>query len=231
MLFVLIFLTISPQASYSEGCKNIFSDNKTGLDNTIESLGLPYRVIRILNKHGITSVGDLTKKITEKELLNIEGIGTGILNEIKEGLDKKGLSLKPDDSIDSWDFLPQKVIDAMKKEGIYFTDDLTEMTEKEVLNIEGIGTGILNEIKEGLHKIGLSLKPDDSIESIDAMKKEGIYFDIDALKKKGIYFDIDALKKEGVYFDIDAMKKEGIYFDIDALKKEGIYFDIDALKK
>ena len=124
-------------------------------------MGLLYRFIRILNKHGITSVDHL-KIWTEEELLEIPGFGVSALNELKAGLDKRGLRLKSNDSIESWDFLSREIIDALNKEGIYFIDDLTEMTEKELLNIPGVEEHIFDEIKARLNERGLSLKEEEN---------------------------------------------------------------------
>ena len=140
MLFILIFLTISPQASYSEDCKSIFSDNtkeeeKSVLENTLESLGLSSTKIQILNENNITSVGDLTEKMTERKLLNIEGIGTSTLNKIKAGLEKRGLSLKEEEksvlenTLESLGLSSTK-IQILNENNITSVGDLTEKNDR-----------------------------------------------------------------------------------------------------
>ena len=127
-------------------------------------MGLSFAQTQTLIANGITSVDDLIQR-TERDLLKIPGFGVSALDKTKAGLDKRSLRLKPDDPIESWDFLPREIIDALNKEGIYFVDDLTEMTEQELLNIPGVEEHIFDKIKEELDKRGLNLKPDDTIKS------------------------------------------------------------------
>ena len=180
MLFVLIFLTISPQASYSEDCKSIFSDNtkeedKTGLDNTIESLGLPYRFIRILKENDITSVADLATR-KEGDLLKIPGFGVYVIGKIKTALAERGLNLKKEDrtgldnTIESLG-LSYRFIRILKESGITSVNHLTEMTEGDFLKIPGFGIYVIGKIKAGLNKRGLRLKEEEKpgLEHIESL--------------------------------------------------------------
>ena len=156
-------------------------EEKPVLENTLESLGLSYKFIHILNKNGITSFGDLIEKMTERKLLNIKGIGTGTLNEIKEGLDKRGLSLALENTLESLG-LSYKFIHILNKNGITSFGDLIEkMTERKLLNIEGIGIGTLNTIKAGLEKRDLSLALENILESLGLSSTK-----IQILNKNGI---------------------------------------------
>ena len=159
MLFVLIFLTISPQASYSEGCKNIFSDN------TIESLDISYRFTRILKENGITSVDHLIQR-TEGDLLKIPGFGVYALDKTKAGLEKRGLSLKEEEKPVLENTLKSlglsfTQIQILKENGITSVDDLTTKTEGDLLKTTGFGVSALDKIKAGLNERGLSLKEEE----------------------------------------------------------------------
>ena len=57
-------------------------------------LGFTERVIRCLVRYGIYSVSQLVSECTEKEILEIRGISSAKLNEIKKALQTKNLTLK-----------------------------------------------------------------------------------------------------------------------------------------
>jgi DNA-directed RNA polymerase subunit alpha len=68
-----------------------------GMDEVlIEDLELGVRSYNCLKREGIQTVGDLVSK-TEAELLNIPNFGKKSIDEVKEKLDERGLSLRGED--------------------------------------------------------------------------------------------------------------------------------------
>jgi DNA-directed RNA polymerase, alpha subunit/40 kD subunit len=65
-------------------------------DVLIEELELGVRSYNCLKREGIQTVGDLVTK-TEAELLNIPNFGKKSIDEVKEKLDERGLSLRGED--------------------------------------------------------------------------------------------------------------------------------------
>jgi DNA-directed RNA polymerase subunit alpha len=69
----------------------------SGMDDVlIEELELGVRSYNCLKREGIQTVGDLVTK-TEAELLNIPNFGKKSIDEVKEKLDERGLSLRGED--------------------------------------------------------------------------------------------------------------------------------------
>ena len=134
------------------------------LDDTIKSLGLPSYITNQLNKAKIKFIKDLTT-LTKQDVLNIPGLAKQDLDPIEAALAERGLSLKPDDTIGSLG-LPSYIMDQLEFNGIKFIEDLTTLTEQDVLNITGLAKQDLDQIKAALAEIGLSLKPDDTIGSL-----------------------------------------------------------------
>ena len=130
-------------------------------DVTIKSLKLSSYVINQLNKAKIKFIKDLTT-LTEQDVLNILGLAKQDLDQIKAALAEIGLSLKPDDTIKSLG-LPSYITNQLEINGIKFIEDLTTLTEQDVLNIPGLAKQDLDQIKAALAEIGLSLKSDDTI--------------------------------------------------------------------
>ena len=68
-----------------------------GMDDVlIEELELGVRSYNCLKREGIQTVGDLVNK-TEAELLNIPNFGKKSIDEVKEKLSERGLSLRGDE--------------------------------------------------------------------------------------------------------------------------------------
>lgn len=67
--------------------------NNTFLDDSIEALNLGTRANNALRHIGVATLGELTQK-TEKDILDINYVGIGALNEIKRALQQRGLSLR-----------------------------------------------------------------------------------------------------------------------------------------
>ncbi len=65
-------------------------------DVLIEELELGVRSYNCLKREGIQTVGDLVSK-TEAELLNIPNFGKKSIDEVKDKLGERGLSLRGED--------------------------------------------------------------------------------------------------------------------------------------
>ncbi|MBC7326659.1 DNA-directed RNA polymerase subunit alpha [bacterium] len=62
------------------------------LDSSLEDLGFPSRAVHALSSEGITKLRDLLR-CTEKKLLSLRNLGRKSLEQVKETLNKMGLSL------------------------------------------------------------------------------------------------------------------------------------------
>jgi len=76
-----------------EDQKNEKQIEEDSLKTRVEELGLSNRTFNNLSKAGIRTAGGLTRK-KEEELLNIEGIGSKAIHEIRRALGNLGLILK-----------------------------------------------------------------------------------------------------------------------------------------
>ena len=59
----------------------------------IEDASLSVRTYNCLDKSGIKYINELTKR-TEKEVLQLNGVGNAVMNEIKNKLNELGISFK-----------------------------------------------------------------------------------------------------------------------------------------
>src|SRR3989337_3430771 len=153
------------------------------LNIPISDFELSVRSKNCLEKMNIRTLKDLTR-ITEADLLSFKNFGETSLNEIKIILSQKGLRLgqalegynepnlfsninKGQDS----DFigtiselgLSTRCRNALSNAGIETITDLKEKTEDELI-LEGVKENYLDELKEALSKVGLSLKTNDDCE-------------------------------------------------------------------
>jgi len=70
---------------------------RTSPERTLEDLGLPKRLIEILNAAGMQNAGQVLKKLEagESGLLEIEGLGRKSLIDLKKKLRQEGYQLPP----------------------------------------------------------------------------------------------------------------------------------------
>ena len=133
-----------------------------------QRLGLSTKTINALMKNGeIFSIEELIQA-TENELNNIFGIGPHAIQEIKDNLAERGLSLpdkkdpyapelSPFDQFQRLG-LSTKTINSLIQYGeITSIRELTSKTESELSNIFGIGLQAVQNIKDALEEQGLSL--------------------------------------------------------------------------
>lgn len=131
---------------------------------------------------GIKTLGDLMK-ITEADLLAYKNFGETSLREIKAvleskglrlsmGLEKEQLSLAEDSEYDSEESQDEGLVNrpvddlrlsvrarkCLQKLELRSLNDLTSKTEAELLGCKNFGVTSLNEIKEALTNLGLSLR-------------------------------------------------------------------------
>lgn len=151
------------------------------LNIPISDFELSVRSKNCLEKMNIHTLKDLTR-ITEADLLSFKNFGETSLNEIKAILAQKGLRLgQALESDNEAEFIgketrpgPVETVselglstrcrNALVKAGIETVEDLVEKTEEE-LNQEGIKENYLDEIKESLSRLGLSLTMDDNFKN------------------------------------------------------------------
>jgi DNA-directed RNA polymerase subunit alpha len=132
----------------------------------------------------IRTLKDLTR-ITEADLLSFKNFGETSLNEIKAILSQKGLRLgqtlesyneadlfsKIDKGQDKNSIetvsdlgLSTRCRNALSNAGIETINDIKEKTESELVQ-EGVKQNYIDELKETLSKVGLSLKMNDDYEA------------------------------------------------------------------
>jgi DNA-directed RNA polymerase subunit alpha len=146
------------------------------LTTTVEDLGLSLRVEELLKEHGIRTVGDLVKK-TELELRSIENLGKIALDEIKEAMHIRGVTLAPAEGetgihtepIDEKkaevlnkplsDFeWPGRIKKVFEKLSIFTIGDLIKYSEKDLLAHKNLGLTSIREIRRKLEPLGVSLR-------------------------------------------------------------------------
>ena len=132
-----------------------------------KKLGLSTKTAKKLVREDILSVKELTSK-TEEELLRTFDIGPASVQEIKEALRAKGLSLSDGKNLTASGLSPfdrfkrlglsTKTAKILLEENIKTIKKLTSMTEEELSRkISNIGTAAVQEIRQALNNHGLSL--------------------------------------------------------------------------
>lgn len=71
------------------------SEQKNVLDEPITELNLSVRCRKCTTKLGITTIGDLVRR-TAEDLLECKNFGVTSLNEVREKLEERGLTLSDD---------------------------------------------------------------------------------------------------------------------------------------
>lgn len=159
-------------------------DRKTQiLETPISDFELSVRSRNCFKKMNVLTLGDLCN-ISESELLSYKNFGETSLKEIKQILESKGLhigflqegdNVSEDDTLQGdgeetpeYDGLLSKSVDdlrlsvrarkCLQKLDLRILDDVTQKTEAELLGCKNFGMTSLNEIKQALNDIGLSLR-------------------------------------------------------------------------
>lgn len=154
------------------------------LNIPISDFELSVRSKNCLEKMNIRTLKDLTR-ITEADLLSFKNFGETSLNEIKIILSQKGLRLgqalesyneadlfskiNKDQDKDSMETVSElglstRCCNALINAGIETIGDIKEKTESELIE-EGVKQNYIDELKETLSKVGLSLKTNDDCEA------------------------------------------------------------------
>jgi len=154
------------------------------LNIPISDFELSVRSKNCLEKMNIRTLKDLTR-ITEADLLSFKNFGETSLNEIKAILSQKGLRLgqalesyneadlfskmNKDQDKDSMETVSElglstRCSNALSNAGIETISDIKEKTESDLIQ-EGVKQNYIDELKETLSKVGLSLKTNDDCEA------------------------------------------------------------------
>lgn len=104
--------------------------------------------------HGIDTIQKLAG-YTEKEILDLHGMGKASMPILRSALDEKGLSFKDEGLLGK---LSAPAKRALKNEGIKSVEKLAGYTEKEIRSLHGIGHSSIPVMKNALKKSGLSFK-------------------------------------------------------------------------
>lgn len=109
----------------------------------------------------ITTWEELSNTPSDK-LLALKKFGKTSLREIMRGLAKRGLSLREEQTlsgdIEETPNIPIRIHRLLRRKGIFTWEGLLNYTEKELLNLRGLGPASVKEISSTLAKAGLSLK-------------------------------------------------------------------------
>jgi DNA-directed RNA polymerase subunit alpha len=169
---------------YSPDEENIFARYGQVLETPVTDFELSVRSRNCLKKMSIRTLGDLTR-VTEQQLLSSKNFGETSLDEITQILDSRGLRLGQ--SLDQGAqneirFRPQQPLSAeeqavlskpvsdlnlsvrarkcMNRLGINTLGELVNRSADELLESKNFGMTSLNEVREKLGQLGLTLRGD-----------------------------------------------------------------------
>jgi DNA-directed RNA polymerase subunit alpha len=147
------------------------------LNKALSEFDFPQRIMDAFDQLNAETLGDLIQ-CSEDQLLACNNFGQYSLDRVKDFLDEHDLSLSqsnrnkvtlkpgpPPEEVD--DILRKQIEDfdwsarskrAMKRLSIYNLKDLVEHTEEELLDCQNFGETSLQEVKDTLSELGLSLK-------------------------------------------------------------------------
>lgn len=131
-----------------------------------EELGLSTRAVNSLESHGIKSIYELSN-ITKADLLEISDLGTKTINEIIEMMKKYEISFKyENDMLYIGNIgLSAKAFNILNRQRIGLLSELSNITEKDLYTIRGIGEKIANEIINKMKEHGITFKDDKKLAS------------------------------------------------------------------
>ncbi len=165
---------------------------KTIKDQSIHSLSIDNKAMRILINNRIFTIGHLLnrKKI---ELLQLSDINQSTLERIIKQIHDLGLRFIDELDIETQKeiikaniiyteiekILPQTICNYLKENNIYTAQDLTRLSETELLRLRNFGSKKIKLIKEKLAQLGLKLKEDyinqETIKENDLYSERIIY--------------------------------------------------------
>jgi tetratricopeptide (TPR) repeat protein len=143
---------------------------KKMLQALISDLPLETKIINVLKKAGITTIGDLVAK-KEDDLILVPNLGKAGIRAVKEALSVKGLALASSEEVLPFDKISPDLLNKplsslqwstrlrnlFEKLGLVTVGELIKKSEDELKNTEGVGDASLQEIKDKLSKLGLQL--------------------------------------------------------------------------
>jgi DNA-directed RNA polymerase alpha subunit len=104
--------------------------------------------------YGIDTIQKLAG-YTEKEILDLHGMGKASMPILKNALDENGLSFKDEGFLGK---LSAPVKRALENQGIKSVEKLAGYTENEIMSLHGIGPSSMPVMKKVLKERGLSFK-------------------------------------------------------------------------
>ncbi len=150
------------------------------LNKSLSEFDFPQRIMDAFDQLKVETLGDLIQ-CSEEQLLACNNFGQYSLDRVKNFLDEHDLSLsqknrskvtlKPGPPPEEVDDILRKQIEefdwsarskrAMKRLSIFTVKDLVEHTEEELLDCRNFGETSLQEVKDTLSELGLSLKDNE----------------------------------------------------------------------
>jgi DNA-directed RNA polymerase alpha subunit len=92
---------------------------------------------------------------TEKEILDLHGMGKASMPTLRKALEQEGLAFKNEGFLSD---LSAPARRALEKKGITTADGLVSYTEKEILSLHGMGPASMPKLKEALKEKNLHFK-------------------------------------------------------------------------
>jgi DNA-directed RNA polymerase alpha subunit len=130
--------------------------NKIIKKHTLNILELPIRTVHILEKHNIRCVEDLQSK-TNKDIVTFSGITKDSAAIIHDSLEKYK-SISDDKKNEHAHYflkdigIEKRVHDILSNSNIHFIDEVTSLTDLELLKINGIGKPSIKALKKEIQK-------------------------------------------------------------------------------
>ncbi|MFH0962791.1 MAG: DNA-directed RNA polymerase subunit alpha C-terminal domain-containing protein [Planctomycetota bacterium] len=166
---------------YDEEAERRMDKRNRVLEIPITDFELSVRSRNCLERINIRTLGDLTR-VTERELLGYKNFGETSLNEIKAILAQKGLQLgqaiedssQGAEAFDTGPTIPYELLAkpiadlelsvrarrCMEHLSVNTVEELLRKSERELLDCKNFGQTSMNEVKQKLVSLGLSLRPE-----------------------------------------------------------------------
>lgn len=117
-------------------------------DGFLSKLGGPAR--SALEYEGIITL-EKVSRYTEKEILNIHGIGPKSIPTLNDALNEAGLNFRDDGILTQ---VGASARSALEKEGITTVEKLASFTEKKLRMLHGVGPGTIQKLRDILKEDG-----------------------------------------------------------------------------
>jgi len=131
----------------------ICEKEKQPSEGFLSLLSSPARSV-LLQYLGVDTLEKLSA-YTEKEILDLHGMGKASMPILRKALEEKGLTFKDEGFVEDLSVPARR---ALENEGIKSAEKLAGYTEKEILSLHGIGPSSIPKMKNALKKRGLRFK-------------------------------------------------------------------------